>query len=70
MMVGELEKVSLALYKIAKVEAVINDVSVWDSMGPDGINNVHILHEAMSELAHVISNHVDRGIKLKHETES
>jgi len=67
---GELTGVTFALYKIAKVEEKINDVLVWDAMGPDGIDYVNCLHEAMSELSHRISDDLDHIIKLKRETES
>ena len=62
---GELEKVALALYKITKVEGKINDVTVWDSLGPNGIESVDDLNDAISELTHVIYSHAVHSIELR-----
>jgi len=59
---GEIGKVAFALYKIAEVEEVINDVTVWDAIGPDGIENVHKLKDAINALANVLADHTERKI--------
>ena len=66
---GESEQIAFALYKIAKVEEVINNILVWDAIGPNGIDRVYDLHEAMNALARVIVDDTDRSIKLKNQTE-
>ena len=67
---GEMKKVTLALYKIAIVEETINQVEVWDALGPNGIENVYHLQEAISELSRMISDDVDWSIKRRVKEEA
>ena len=67
---GERKKVALAIYKIAKVEERINDVSVWEALDPNGIEYVGHLNDAMYELTSVLLEDLNHGIKLRKETES
>ena len=54
---GELSKIALALNKVAEVEETINNVEVWEHLGPDGIDNVYKLRLAINTLANVIADH-------------
>ena len=62
---GELQKVALALYKMAEVEAKVNDVIVWGAIGDDGIDVVSDVQTAMFELTEVISDHLRHAEVLR-----
>ena len=62
---GELKKVALALYKMAEVEAKVNNIEVWDAIGEDGINVVSDIQTAMFELTEVISDHLRHAEVLR-----
>ena len=70
MMRGELTKVTSALHKIAEVEEKINNLEVWDAIGPNGIETVDILQEAIKELATVVLDQVESSIRLRSKTEA
>jgi len=61
---------SLAIYKIAKVEERINDVTVWEYLDPNGIEYVGHLNDAMYELASVLLEDLEHSIRLRKKTES
>ena len=62
---GELKKVALALYKMAEVEAKVNNIEVWDAIGEDGINVVSDVQTAMFKLTEVISDHLRHAEVLR-----
>ena len=62
---GEMKKVALALYKMAEVEAKVNNIEVWDAIGEDGINVVSDIQTAMFELTEVISDHLRHAEVLR-----
>jgi hypothetical protein len=66
---GEMEKITLAMYKIAMVEEAINNVEVWEAIGPNGMEQVDNLHQAISTLACVVLEDVNRSIELGRQIE-
>lgn len=59
MLVGDMSKLTYALYKLAEVEEKINDGHVVRAIGPEGREAIENLHTAINLVSGVITQYTD-----------